>query len=300
MAREAVSTKIFSALMAKFSVIIPVYNAASTLPETLQSLVNQSNKDFEVVFVDDGSTDDSVKIIQQNLADLPPAIIHRQKNMGLGQARNKAAQLAQGEWLVFLDADDAWAPNKIAVLERSISHYPDVPFLYHPVFEKYPNGMLRPRAFWPVMGFNDFIEKGNPLVPSAVAVQRNLFLQLGGFSENRNEVEDLALWFKLFQAGVAMQHLSERLTIYRVGFGISASIENHLQKVSNAVKSGEEKGWLSQDQAHVFLVRKQYEAARHWHKLGAFKKALEIYNALNKKSMKQVFLLNMARLGFKV
>src|SRR5687768_13428667 len=96
--------------MPRVSVVIPVYNAAAFVREAVDSALAQTHSDTEVIVVDDGSTDETPAI----LAAYGDRIrVHRQRNTGVGGARNTATRLATGDWLAFLDADDVWAPRKI-------------------------------------------------------------------------------------------------------------------------------------------------------------------------------------------
>jgi len=107
------------------SILIPVYNSASFLAETIRSAQNQSWSNLEIIIVDDGSTDDSLAIAQSfSCAQIK---VHSQANQGAAAARNKAMSLAQGQWLQWLDGDDLISPNKIfAQIDRfRATGYPD-------------------------------------------------------------------------------------------------------------------------------------------------------------------------------
>lgn len=95
------------------SVIIPVYNAAQWLSDTLDSLTSQSHTDFEVIMVDDGSTDNSSEICSRHCAADSRFRLVRQKNSGVSAARNSGIKEAQGEWLCFMDADDIMPPDAL-------------------------------------------------------------------------------------------------------------------------------------------------------------------------------------------
>lgn len=104
----------------RVSVIVPVYNAAKTLQASLDSIKAQTFRDFEVVFADDGSTDGTRQIIElfaQN-SGIPCKILHQERNSGVAAARNRALDAADGEFVAFVDADDAIAPQ---ALERAIA-----------------------------------------------------------------------------------------------------------------------------------------------------------------------------------
>lgn len=100
------------------SVIIPLYNKAHTIVNTLNSVFNQTYQNFEVIIVDDGSTDNGIKIILQNYTDERIRIIS-QKNAGVSAARNKGIDEAKGEWIAFLDADDEWLPNYLEEVKKA-------------------------------------------------------------------------------------------------------------------------------------------------------------------------------------
>ncbi len=98
--------------MVSVSVIIPTYNRASVLPRAVQSVLNQTFQDFEIVIVDDGSTDETRDVIE-SFTDRRIESIHFSNNKGANAARNAGIQAANGEYIAFLDADDEWRPQKL-------------------------------------------------------------------------------------------------------------------------------------------------------------------------------------------
>lgn len=107
-----------------FSVIIPLYNKAQTIEHTLASVLTQTFTAFEVLIVDDGSTDDSVNIIHRFTSDPRIKIIH-QENQGVSVARNTGVKNAQYEYLAFLDGDDEWLPTFLEKVNEAIQQYPE-------------------------------------------------------------------------------------------------------------------------------------------------------------------------------
>lgn len=101
----------------KVSVIVPVFNAAEYISKTIDSILNQDFQDYELIVVDDGSTDNSLEIIKKALENttVPNRIIH-QENSGVSVARNKAIEASNGEYVVFVDADDYITPNHLSTL----------------------------------------------------------------------------------------------------------------------------------------------------------------------------------------
>ena len=101
------------------SVIMPVYNAQRYLGETIASLQAQTFADFEVICVDDGSTDDSMAILDQVIAQDPRFRVVNQENAGAGAARNKGFTHARGEYAIFLDSDDLFSPKLLEKLYQA-------------------------------------------------------------------------------------------------------------------------------------------------------------------------------------
>lgn len=107
----------------KFSIIIPVYNVGTFLRECLDSVLNQSYKDWEAICVDDGSTDESGRILDEYTPrDLRIKVVH-QENGGLSIARNTGLRNATGEYVLFLDSDDVLTQNALTVLNQQIETY---------------------------------------------------------------------------------------------------------------------------------------------------------------------------------
>lgn len=109
------------------SVIIPLYNKERFILEALYSVLNQSYADFEVVIVDDGSTDGSVEIVQ-GVSDSRIRLVSQQ-NAGPSAARNRGVREAYYDWIVFLDADDMMLPDSLATFASVIASHSDIPII---------------------------------------------------------------------------------------------------------------------------------------------------------------------------
>ena len=121
--------------MPKFSIIIPVYNVEEYLEECLESIVNQSFKDFEVICVNDGSTDNSLEILQKYAEKDKRFKVLNQENQGQGVARNNALNIANGEYILFVDPDDFIELNMLEVFnERLDIQNVDVAFFDYQIF----------------------------------------------------------------------------------------------------------------------------------------------------------------------
>lgn len=134
------------------SVIIPLYNKENTIERTIRSVFSQSFTDFELIIVDDGSTDNSVAEVERIEDDR--ILLIRQKNGGPGKARNSGAKIAKGDWILFLDADDELIGNALSLMMDEVKKYPDADIIdfggyiregeelrlrYHPIEGKVKN-----------------------------------------------------------------------------------------------------------------------------------------------------------------
>ena len=114
-----------------FSIIIPAYNYADVLDRSIRSVLNQTGDDFEILIIDDGSTDNTPKIMCGYQREFPEKIKYFiQKNQGPAAARNKGVELSFGNYLFFLDADDEMAPDLLSQLRKKISDKPSVDVIF--------------------------------------------------------------------------------------------------------------------------------------------------------------------------
>ncbi len=247
----------------KTSVIIPAYNAEATLAECLASVVGQQCRPFEVIVVNDGSTDATERVARAFENDLPLTVLN-QANAGLGAARNAGMRAATGTHWAFLDADDLWSWNKLAEAERTFERT-QCRWLYTPIFEwSTQTGRLRPRSCDQVRTLEDFLTY-NPIVPSTVVMDASLpFL----WEENRQLQEDVGAYLALFAQGHFPTMQQARTTKYRLDFGMTAQVEDHHDKVMRAVEQALERGHLESVQYRWYVVRKAYELARTFKKRG--------------------------------
>ena len=177
-----------------FSVIIPTYNRAHTLPRAIESVLNQTLQDFELIVVDDGSTDDTKRI-----ANYYPVIYIYQENSGVSAARNMGIKAARGKYIAFLDSDDEWKKEKLATQYRFFQDNPD--FLIHQTDEIWiRNGkFLNKKRYHQKKEGNIFYNSLHLCLisPSAVAIKKELFEEVGLFREDFEVCEDYELWLRV-------------------------------------------------------------------------------------------------------
>ena len=184
------------------SIVIPLYNKASTIQHTISSVLSQTIQDFELIIVDGNSTDGSFEIASQiNDSRL---ILFKQLGKGISTARNQGVEKAQADIVAFLDADDTWEPNFLETILSLSQKYPNAG-MYGTAFAVCRNNNpLRTVVLDTDDGgalisyFSDFTEAGHPIIiTSAFAVRKSAFLAVGGYSETLRVGEDHDLFGKL-------------------------------------------------------------------------------------------------------
>lgn len=178
----------------KVSVIIPTYNRLWALPEAIKSVLDQTFSSFELIIVDDGSTDGTEKWVKEKC---PSAKYIKKENGGVSSARNRGIEKSRGRYIAFLDSDDRWLPEK---LERQIKvmdsgHavcYTDEIWIRN---RKRVNPRLKHKKY-----AGDIFLKSLPLViisPSSVMIESDIFDEIGLFDEELLACEDYDLWLRL-------------------------------------------------------------------------------------------------------
>lgn len=199
--------------MPQVSVIIPAYNASAYVAQAVQSALGQRGVDLEVIVIDDGSTDDTPKV----LATFGESIrVVRQSNAGHVKARNHAAQLARGEWLAFLDADDEWLPDKLAKQLQLAEE--DTALIYTGRQNFGDCGRIASLQSVEELLEGDVFDMlllGNFLTVSSVIIRKTWFEQLEGFNAEPYGCEDWDLWLRCAARGGRIRVCREPLTRYR-------------------------------------------------------------------------------------
>ena len=177
-----------------FSVVIPTFNRAHTLPRAIESVLNQSFKDFELIVVDDGSTDDTQRIVERY-----PVQYFYQENSGVSTARNRGIEVSRGKYIAFLDSDDEWKKDKLAVQYQFFQENPN--FLIHQTDEIWikDGKFLNKKRYHQKKEGNIFYDSLHLCLisPSAVAMKKELFEEVGLFREDFEVCEDYELWLRV-------------------------------------------------------------------------------------------------------
>ncbi len=203
------------------SVIIPAFNAAMFIVEALDSVVSQTLPVLEIVVVDDGSADDTLELVSAwSEGQRFPVKIHAQANAGVSVARNTAINLASGEWVALLDADDIWLPNHVAELVAAARSYPQAITVFgdtvhfdqtgaeYPPFsrDKTLKCAVAQQGDYHLLDAEQFFAGTVPglfLCPSATMVRRDVALAIGGFDATIRYIEDRDFFLRMALRGPA-------------------------------------------------------------------------------------------------
>lgn len=201
------------------SVIVPAYNAAGFIAETLDSVLAQTYRNFEIIVVNDGSPDTAA--LEATLQPFASRLVYlRQQNRGVSAARNTGIRAAQGRYLAFLDSDDLWEPAFLASQMAMLEHDPSLDLVYADglIFgDTRDNG--RPfMELFPSQGevsFESLVLRLCTPLTSAVVVRRDAVLGVGAFDETQRTSEDHDLWLRLALAGKRLAYQRQVLCRYR-------------------------------------------------------------------------------------
>lgn len=187
------------------SVVIPLYNKEKAIVDTLRSVLTQTCTDFEVVVVDDGSTDNSLNVVRSFVKSIRPSFIIRiihKGNGGVSSARNRGIKEAKCDYIALLDGDDLWEPTFLEEQVKLIRDFPEAAmwgvntaFIKGGETHKWEQGMGD--------GFRGYVEnyfgtKHNDLFcSSSVVIRKEVFDVVGYFDERINSSEDLDMWYRI-------------------------------------------------------------------------------------------------------
>ena len=241
-----------SATKPKISVLIPVHNGAGMLRETVNSILNQTLTDFELLLLDDASEDGSDKVIQ-SFADSRIRRFHSNTNLGISAARNKLMELAEGEYLAVLDHDDLSAPNRLEKQARLLDNNPEVAmvgswgelFCARPPFPGF-FGRLK-QAFinlgwvWCQPEHPDIRDtlRGNPVMHSSSMLRRAALLRDNiTYNPDYSPAEDYDLCRQLLAAGWQLANIPEVLFYYHYhGRNYSLTHKEAMRRADRKVKT---------------------------------------------------------------
>lgn len=221
------------------SVILPTYNRASLLPRAIKSVVNQTYNNFELIIIDDNSSDNTKEIVK-NFEDKRIKYIRHKENKGGAAARNTGIELAKGEYIAFQDSDDEWLPQK---LEKQVKVFRKLPQKFGVVYSGYwqlkngqkkylPSSKIHPREG----NLADILLKGNFITTQTAIVRKDCLINSGMFDGTLPRLQDWELWIRISQHSF-FKYINEPMVVTYFGHqSISSDKDAHLKALIIFVK----------------------------------------------------------------
>ena len=244
-----------------FTVVMPAYNAAAYLAQTIESVLNQTFSNFELIIVDDGSTDNTAEIAARYQEKDDRIKILFQSNQGVSATRNKGINCSNSQYIAFIDADDKWYPDNLAFHFQHLEQNSDLGISYAKVEFLHPDGKNTgkiARGRLTNLQPQHFLYDNPTMTVSNLAVRRQVFEEIGCFDCSMNYAEDLDFLFRVACNHWKIEGINRVLMGYRTTEG---GLSSQLYKM--------EEGWeilMAKARLHApQLVDKHYSKARSNH-----------------------------------
>lgn len=206
------------------SVVMPAYNSAAFIGEAIESLFNQTFKDFEIVIIDDGSSDNTVEIVQSYMAKDPRIKLIQQANAGVGAARNVGINATQYDWIALHDSDDIALPHRFERQVAAIKADPEVVMWASETRNMGEDGQVRPEAKWggPTTKEEFYrMRKAGQIIfmaTQSALFRKDIALKIGGLDVRFRSAGDTEFWDRMAEHGPTLS-IPEPLVVYRLHRG---------------------------------------------------------------------------------
>jgi glycosyltransferase involved in cell wall biosynthesis len=210
------------------SVVLPAYNSSRFISQAIESVLAQTWRDFELIIIDDGSTDNTLEIAEKYAARDPRVRVYTQPNAGLSQTLHRGIDLSVNEWVFRMDNDDLMRPNRIERQLAFINEHPELAVTSclvrhidsnNRIIGKDNSRLFTHESVAAVVSANELVGFSHP----AVAFRKSAVLAVGGYRKEFFPAEDIDLWNRLLEKGYKILVQPEYLLDYRM-HGNSATI----------------------------------------------------------------------------
>lgn len=260
------------------SIIIPAYNAAKWIEETLQSVRHQSCTNWECIIVNDGSTDETVSVVNNFIKEDSRFHLIEQNNRGLAATRNRGIEMAGGQWIQFLDADDILEKDKLLLQLKEAGGNTEHTVIYCDYRFGEQNDIRKERPgylnckFKTANYFKELVlnwEKDLSIPCHCFLFSSDFFKKQGiRFDEKLLNHEDLDCWLSVFAAGPNVFFVDKVLCRYRMSnHSMSANMQKMLQGYLQVIEkhqtknySPEQLGWFNERRNHLLFYYRQFGA----------------------------------------
>lgn len=213
------------------SIIMPAYNAQDYIKQSIQSVVKQTYNNWELLIINDGSTDNTVSIVE-SFKDTR-IVLFSQENSGVSRARNYGISKAKGDYIAFLDSDDLWKNNKLNVQVSYMKKHPDIVLSYTDYDSfKLQNEIIKNKQLYPfqIENQHDRLLVFNYIATLTVMLKKEIFQKVDGFDISLFGPEDWDLWIRIAKIG-KIAFINQKLALYREHeSGISKNRKRQLEQ----------------------------------------------------------------------
>lgn len=226
--------------MPTVSVIMPVYNGARYLKESINSVLMQTYRDFEFIIINDGSWDETKSLLDSFAQkDKRIKIITNPNNIGIAKSLNIGIKASKGKYAARIDADDVWRPNKLYKQIQHLANNADVAMLFTNVDHINENGQIIKKKgediFYTENAIKENILRNNFICHSSVIINKTLVRSIGFYNENYPNTEDYELWIRII-ASLKVEMLEEKLVQYRLHLDMK-SMKKRKEQIRYVIKA---------------------------------------------------------------
>jgi len=243
-----------------FTVVIPLYNKELSIKNTIQSVLNQTYQEFEIVVINDGSTDNSTRIVEA-INDNRIKLTH-QENQGVSTARNRGIKMANNEWIAFLDGDDLWKVNHLEEITKMMQKFPNQK-VYVTSFEYSDKRPMfrhsRTESVFEVESYFKEAIKERLMWTSIVVVHKSCINKVGDFNERLNRGEDLDLWARLVREYTAIKSAKVTAVYNMDGADLSLGKSIYIKSVLSIIDLKGLKGYERKYYKRMLINRLKYD-----------------------------------------
>lgn len=232
--------------MVKISVIVAAYNAENYIEESIKSLLKQSYHDYEVIFIDDGSTDHTGQLIKKHVnRHTNFHLLENKTNAGLAISRNRGLLKAKGEYIAIHDADDVSLPDRFLIQNKFLDDNKDITVVGSTAIKINEKGEMigylsyppetTEQSIWALKNW-----KLNPIIDPSSMYRLGIIKEFGGYniSYEYRLISDLDLWCRLLMGRINIHNIQHPLVKYRLNFnGLTISQEKEMKKSNEIVWS---------------------------------------------------------------
>ncbi len=305
--------------MPEISIIIPTYNNGKIIADSINSILNQSFKDFEIIVVDDGSTDNTKEVLKPFIDKKLIKYFHNKKNQGPGAARNKGILASKGKYIAFLDSDDFLLKDSLYIRYNFLEKFKDIPFVfsdYDLMYQNYTiNSRLKEVSFlqfiedYKLIVKNDnsyYILKSDfynlyfnfsplPIWTGTVMLRKEILDYVGLFNVNYSHAEDLDLWLRIMKK-YQIGYIDKPLAVYnKPGSYLTKNNVKLLNNIINILLSVYN-DYENKDILRYRISGNYYTLGYHYFSFNEFQKARSYFfnslkfNVSNFKSLKYLLI----------